>query len=259
MKLNTCKMNLTEAKINYLLSLADNALILGQRLGEWCGHGPVLEQDIAMTNISLDYLGRATLLFQYAAELKNDKSTEDSLAFLRDEWEYKNLLLVEQPNIDFAYTVVRQFFLEAFHFPYFTLLKSSTDQRLASIAEKTVKETAYHLKWSGEWMIRLGDGTDISHQKMQTAVNELWAYTGELFETTEYEQLMIAEKVAPELSEIRSVWNIKMDEVLKEACLQKPSASWMQTGGKHGRHSENLGFILADLQYMQRTYPGMEW
>ena len=252
-------MNVQESKIQYLLHLADNALILGQRLGEWCGHGPVLEQDMAMTNISLDYLGRARLLYQYVAELKNDQSTEDTLAFLRDEWEYKNVLLVEQPNIDFAYTVARQFFLDAFHYPYFTSLKFSTDKRLAEIAEKTVKETAYHLKWSGEWVIRLGDGTDISKQKMQTAINELWTYTGELFEATDYEQKMIAEKIAPELSAIQNAWTAKTDEVLSIAGLQKPIAGWMQSGGKLGKHSEHLGYILADLQYMQRAYPGMEW
>lgn len=252
-------MNVQEAKIYYLLHLADNALILGQRLGEWCGHGPVLEQDMAMTNISLDYLGRARLLFQYAAELKNENATEDTLAFLRDEWEYKNALLVEQPNIDFAYTVARQFFLDAFHYPYFLALKSSTDKRLAEIAEKTVKESAYHLKWSGEWVIRLGDGTDASKQKMQTAINELWTYTGELFDVTDYEQHMIATGIAPDISQIKSEWETKVDAVLNEAGLIKPGAMWMQTGGKNGRHSEHLGYILADIQYMQRAYPGMEW
>jgi ring-1,2-phenylacetyl-CoA epoxidase subunit PaaC len=153
-------MNPGKSKIDYVTHLADNALILGQRLGEWCGHGPVLEQDMAMTNIALDYLGRARLLYQYAAELSGEDATEDSLAFLRNEWEYKNVLLIEQENIDFAYTVCRQFLLEAFQFPYFTLLKKSSDRRLSEIAEKTVKETAYHLRWSSEWMIRLGDGPD---------------------------------------------------------------------------------------------------
>lgn len=252
-------MDLQEAKLNYLLHLADNAMILGQRLGEWCGHGPVLEQDMAMTNIALDYLGRARLLFQYAAELKGSGATEDSLAFLRSEWEYKNLLLVEQPNIDFAYTVARQFFLDAFHYPYFTSLKSCSDQRLAEIAEKTVKETAYHLKWSGEWVIRLGDGTEESHIKMQTAVNELWSYTGELFETSEYELLLVKDGIAPDLSAMKTAWIEKTDAVLQEAGLAKPNLNWMQSGGKTGRHSEQMGYILSDLQFMQRAYPGMSW
>ncbi len=252
-------MTETQAKIDYLLHLADNALILGQRLGELCGHGPVLEQDMAMSNIALDYLGRARLLYQYAAESKAGQNTEDSLAFLRDEWEYKNVLLVEQPNEDFAYTVTRQFFLDAFHFPYFSVLKASTDKRLSEIAEKTVKESAYHLRWSGEWMIRLGDGTDVSHEKIQTAVNELWTYTGELFEASSYENLMIQNGIAPELQEIKKIWDHKVEAVLKEAKLQMPESEWMQTGGKTGRHSEKLGYILTDLQYMQRSFPGMEW
>ncbi len=252
-------MNAQQVKINYILHLADNALILGQRLGEWCGHGPVLEQDMAMTNIALDYLGRARLLYQYAAELTGNKATEDSLAYLRNEWDYKNVLLVEQENTDFAYTVVRQFFLEAFQFPYFSLLINSRDKRLSEIAEKTYKETAYHLRWSSEWMIRLGDGTNVSHQKIQTAVDDLWTYTGELFEAASYEQQMRDEQIAPDLASVKNSWIEKTGKVLKEATLQIPNSGWSQTGGKTGRHSEKLGYILADLQYMQRAYPGMEW
>ncbi len=252
-------MDLQEAKLKYILHLADNALILGQRLGEWCGHGPVLEQDMAMTNISLDYLGRARLLFQYAAEIKGGNTTEDSLAFTRNEWEYENVLLVEQPNTDFAFTVARQFFLDAFQFPYFSLLRSGKDKRLADIAEKTVKETAYHLKWSGEWVIRLGDGTDISRQKMQKAIDELWTYTGELFEVADYERLMIDGQFAPDVAALKNDWETKVSEVLKVAGLEMPAPIWMQSGGKTGKHSEHLGYILADLQYMQRAYPGMEW
>ncbi|MBK9223172.1 MAG: phenylacetate-CoA oxygenase subunit PaaC [Saprospiraceae bacterium] len=248
-----------ETKIQYLLHLADNALILGQRLGEWCGHGPVLEQDIAMTNISLDYIGRARLLYQYAAELQGPDSTEDQLAFLRDEWDYKNCLLVEHPNVDFAYTVARQFFMDAFQFPYFMILCSSNDKRLSSIAEKTVKETAYHLKWSAEWMIRLGDGTEISNQKIQIAVNDLWSFTGELFESSPYEDQMIKEGIIPDISAIKDQWFSKIQEVFERAHIVKPSSEWMQTGGKSGQHTEQLGYILASLQYMQRAYPGLVW
>lgn len=248
-----------EPKVDYLLHLADNALILGQRLGEWCGHGPVLEQDMAMTNIALDYLGRARLLFQYAAELKQDQSTEDTLAFMRNEWDYKNVLLTEYPNVDFAFTVCRQFFLDAFQHPYFTALSSSKDSRIAEIAAKTVKETAYHLKWSGEWIIRLGDGTQESKQKIQNAIDELWSYTGELFMPSDYENKMIAENIAVDPVTLSGSWHSRIDAVLKEAGLIKPTAIWMQSGGKTGKHTEHLGYILAEMQYMQRAYPGMEW
>lgn len=248
-----------EHKINYILHLADNALILGQRLGEWCGHGPVLEQDLAMTNISLDYIGRARLLFQYAADLKKDGSTEDSLAFLRNEWEYRNVLLVEQNNGDFAHTILRQFFLEAFQFPYFQELKKSADQRLAEIAEKSIKETAYHLRWSSEWVIRLGDGTETSKEKINNAIESLWPFTGELFEESEYEQQMRTQHIAPDLTLIQNHWMDKIQSTFKEADLEVPGPCWFQTGGKTGVHSEAMGYLLTDLQYMQRAYPGMEW
>lgn len=249
----------SQHKIDYLLYLADTALILGQRLGEWCGHGPVLEQDIAMTNISLDYIGRSRLLYQYIATLSETETDEDRLAFLRDEREFKNVLLAEHPNVDFAYSVGRQFLLEAFHFPYYTALKNSADPQLAAIAEKTVKETAYHLKWSAEWVIRLGDGTSVSNQKMQTALDELWSYTGELFTPATYEQSMLEEQVAPDLSLIQNSWNQKVQQVLAEATLVQPQNQWMQSGGKTGIHTEAMGYILADMQYMQRSYPGLTW
>ncbi len=252
-------MNTSQAKIQYLLHLGDNALIMGQRLGEWCGHGPVLEQDMAMTNISLDYIGRARLLFQYVAELQQPTVTEDDVAFMRSEWEYRNLLLTEQDNGDFAHTVVRQFFLEAFQFPYFSALAKSSDARIAAIAEKTVKETAYHLKWSSEWLIRLGDGTEESHQRVQRAVDILGPYTGEMFAESSYEQAMVHEGVAPNLQMIRDSWQHKIQSVFEEATLPPLEVKWMQKGGKDGRHSEHLGYILADLQYMQRAYPGLEW
>lgn len=252
-------METMDQKINYLLHLADNALILGQRLGEWCGHGPVLEQDLAMTNISLDYIGRARLLYQYAAELKDGGSTEDTLAFLRNEWEYRNVLLVEQNNGDFAQTIVRQFFLEAFQFPYFRELKKSSDRRLAEIAEKSIKETAYHLRWSSEWVIRLGDGTETSREKIKAAVDSFWPFTGELFEESEYEMQMRSIDVAPELQLIQNYWMDKVQTIFKEAYLEIPATGWYQSGGKKGRHTEAMGFLLTDLQYMQRAYPGMEW
>lgn len=248
-----------EAKNLYLLHLADNAVILGQRLGEWCGHGPVLEQDMAMTNIALDYIGRARLLYQYAAELNGNAQTEDQIAFLRNEWEYRNLLLVEQANGNFAQTIARQFFLEAFHFPYFQALVNSTDATLAAIAEKTLKETSYHLKWSSEWVLRLGDGTEVSHHKMQDAVDELWSFTGEMFAESDYEKEMSRQGVSPDLNRIRELWMKKVLSILEQANLKVPQSSWMQSGGKQGNHSEHLGYILAEMQYMQRAYPNMEW
>ncbi len=252
-------MDLSQAKRNYVLHLGDNALIMGQRLGEWCGHGPVLEQDMAMTNIALDYIGRARLLFQYAAELQQPVSTEDQVAFMRNEWEYRNLLLIEQKNGDFAQTVVRQFFLEAFQYPYFTALMKSADSRIAAIAEKTVKETAYHLKWSSEWILRLGDGTTESHERIQRAIEVLTPYTGEMFEASSYEQLMAEQGVAPSLEGIKEAWENKVHHIFEEATLKPLDLKWMQKGGKEGYHSEHMGYILSDMQYMQRTYPGQEW
>jgi len=246
-------------KLQYLLQLADNALVIGQRLGEWCGHGPVLEQDLAMTNISLDYIGRARLLFQYAGELMDPPQDEDRVAFTRNEWEYRNTLLVEQPNGNFAQTIARQFYLEAFHFPYLLALCNSADDRLAAIAQKAIKETSYHLKWSSEWIIRLGDGTSESHEKMQQAIDALWEYTGELFTPSEAELEMLKQGMAPDLNEIEVKWMEKLQSVLREAKLDLPKSSRLQNGGKQGRHSEFMGYLLSDMQYMQRAYPGMEW
>ncbi|MCC6815260.1 MAG: phenylacetate-CoA oxygenase subunit PaaC [Saprospiraceae bacterium] len=244
---------------NYLLFLADSSLILGQRLGEWCGHGPVLEQDIAMTNIALDYIGRSRLLYQYVAELEGNQKTENDYAYLRSEREFKNLLLTEHPNIDFAYTVTRQFFLDSFFVPYFTDLSKSKNEKLAHIAAKSLKESQYHLRWSSEWIIRLGDGTEESHQRIQTAVDRLWEYTGELFVESEYESELFFQEIAPDLKAIKSAWNQSVQSILSEATLQRPKDHWFQSGGKNGIHTEYLGYILADLQYLQRAYPGLNW
>ncbi len=246
-------------KIKYVLHLADNALIIGQRLGEWCGHGPVLEQDMAMTNIALDNIGRARLFYQYAAELCGDSATEDSLALLRKEHEYLNSLIFERPIGNFADTVIRQFFADAFQYPYFQSLANSADARLAAIAEKAVKEIRYHLKWSSEWVIRLGDGTEISNQKMQKAVHDIWPCLGELFEPSDYEQDMIQQGIAPDNSAIYESWKQTVDRIFAEARLVPSDAPWLQRGGKNGYHTEHFGYLLAELQYMQRAYPGLEW
>jgi len=245
--------------LNYLLQLGDNALVLGQRLAEWCGHGPILEQDMAITNISLDLFGQTRNLFQYAAKVEGKGRTEDDIAFLRDAIHFKNVLLVELPNGDFGRTIVKQFLYDAFNFLNYTALLNSSDKQLAAIAEKSLKEVTYHLRFSSEWMIRLGDGTEESHQKMQTALNDLWMYTGELFEMTPTEKELLKTGVSVDLEKLKTDWTKKVQEICNEATLKIPEDTWMQKGGKTGVHTENLGFLLADMQYLQRAYPGQEW
>ena len=257
-------------------------MITGHRLSEWCGHGPILEQDIALTNTALDHLGRARSLYQYAADLFNQLPadaqqtcftsvalqgivssgvaiSEDNLAFLRDAWDFRNVLLAEQPNQDWAYTVLRSFFYDAFNVHYFTALAGSTDESLAAIAAKSLKEVTYHLRWSSEWVIRLGDGTDESNQRLQQALRDLWMFTGELFEPIPAETAMQEQGVAPDLKKIQPLWQEQVRSIFAEANLEVPAGTWMQSGGKEGRHSEHLGYILAEMQFMQRAYPGMEW
>jgi ring-1,2-phenylacetyl-CoA epoxidase subunit PaaC len=266
-----------EARLEYTLQLADDALIIGHRLSEWCGHGPILEQDIALTNTALDHLGRARSLYQYAAEQFNNLPAsakgnfftsialqqliaagnsigEDDLASLRDGWDYRNALLLEQPNIDWAYTVARSFFYDAFNFLYFKQLSNSTDATLAAIAAKSLKEVTYHLRWSKEWVIRLGDGTEESHSRMQTAINDLWMYTGELLSPNN-----TAQQTGVDSAALKQPWLDIINDVFKEADLKLPAGTWMQEGGRNGRHTEHLGYILAELQFMQRAYPGMQW
>lgn len=246
-------------RYTYILSLADNNLILGQRMGEWCGHGPVLEQDIAMTNIALDLIGQARMLFQYAVELKGDGETEDSLAFVRQPREYLNCQLVEQPNENFGHTIMRQFLFDAFNYYNYEALKESNDESLVAIATKALKEVSYHLRCSSEWVIRLGDGTEVSRNKMQTALEDLWMYTGELYTPTKLEKDLSEKGVAPEFSEIEKNWKKKVQDVLREATLSIPESNYMQSGGKEGVHTEHMGFIITELQYMQRTYPNLQW
>jgi len=240
--------------IDYTLHLADTTLILSQRNSEWCGHGPILEQDIAITNISLDLLGQSRNFYQYAATLIGEEATEDSLAYLRKEREFKNLLLVEQPNGDWAQTILRQYLYSQFQYLLFEQLQQSTDEQLAAIAAKSIKETAYHVRWSSEWVIRLGDGTEESHRRMRKAIEELWRYTGELFIPVAYEKEM-----GIDVSSLKNDWHEKVKIVFDEATLVIPENIFMQTGGKTGTHTEHLGFILTELQYLQRTYPEAEW
>lgn len=243
----------------YTIRLADDSLILGHRMSEWCGHGPILEEDIAMTNIALDLVGQATSFLKYAGEVEGKGRDQDTLAFLRYDREYKNALLVEQPNGDFGMTMMRQFLFDAFRKPLFERLQNSTDKQLAAIAEKSLKETKYHLKHSSEWVIRLGDGTEESHRRIQDSLDTLWRYSSELFYSDEVDVEMQKLGVAPNMSEVFDDWNTTTHAVLKEATLQIPTNNWKHEGGRKGLHSEHMGHILSELQYMQRAYPNMEW
>ncbi len=252
-------MTQAEAKLKYVLRLGDNVLILGQRLGEWCGHGPVLEQDIAMTNIALDLIGQARSYLQYAAQLENKRRSEDDLAFLRQAHEFYNLLLTEQPNENFANTITRQFLFDAFHYYLLEELINSSDEQLAAIAAKSLKEVTYHLRYSSEWVIRLGDGTAVSHQKMQAALDDLWMFSGEALVPDDVDRQMVAAGIGPDLQRLQPQVENHINDVLREATLTPPNNNWMQSGGKQGRHTEHLGYILADMQFLQRAYPGLEW
>ena len=246
--------------IQYILGIADNALILGQRLGELCGHGPILETDIAMTNIALDLLGQTRSYYQYAAQLSNDdKVTEDTIAFLRNEREYRNVLLVEQPNTDFAYSITRQFLFDVFHLLLLTELQNSKDETLQAIAKKSIKEVTYHVRFSSDWIIRLGDGNSESNDKMQNAINDLWTFTDELFHQTEADIEMVNQGVGIDVTKLKDIYYKKVSEILDEATLKTPESKYFQKGGKLGIHSEHMGYLLADMQYMQRSFPNMSW
>ena len=244
---------------DYVLQLADSSLILGHRLSEWCGHGPILEQDLAMANIALDLLGETRSLYQYAAELEGRGRTEDDLAYLRSATEYRNPLLVEQPNGDFADTVVRQFIFDNFHYHLLLQLLSGPDPKLANIAEKSAKEATYHLKWSSEWMIRLGDGTDESRRRVEKAIDNLWRFAGELTTPTALEKELQQAGLVPDYAPLAADMTAHTARVFGEAGLPVPADVYMLGGGKEGRHTEHLGYILTELQYMQRTYPGLTW
>ena len=247
------------ALFEYVLRMSDDSLILAQRLGEWCGHGPILEEDIALTNISLDLIGQAISLYDLAANLEGKGRNHDQLAYMRYELEYKNVLLVEQPNGDFAMTMLRQFFFDAFRLPLYEALMQSPVEQLAAIAAKSVKETRYHLKHSSEWVIRMGDGTDESHKRAQDAIDHLWRYTHELFYVYAIDHALLADGKIPNMETIQAKWMTTVTSILQEATLEIPKNNWKFEGGREGRHSEHMGYLLADLQYMQRAYPNMEW
>lgn len=258
--MSTATAQLTrEQHRDYLLRLGDTGLILGHRLSEWCGHGPILEEDIALSNIALDLIGQARLLYTHAGEIEGAGRDEDALAFTRDVLEWKNVLLAEQPNGDFAMTIARQFLIDCFHVELYTALSRSADEQLAAIAAKSLKEVTYHRRHSGEWVIRLGDGTDESHRRIQAAFDHLWIFVDELFETDALDDAAIASGIGVDLRRLRPAWDVMVDRVLAEATLTRPTADYPRSGGRTGEHSEYLGYILAELQFMQRAYPGMEW
>ncbi len=250
---------LRQQVLNYTLQLADTSFILGHRLSEWCGHGPILEQDLAMSNIALDLIGETRSLYQYAAELEGQGRTEDDLAYLRDAVEYKNPLLVEMPNGDFADTIMRQFIFDVYHYYFLQQLQHSPDARLAAIAAKSFKEVSYHIKWSSEWVIRLGDGTEESKRRIEKAVDALWMYSGELFIMSATEKSLFEQGFIPDYSIVKEQWEEYVAKIFAEATLTVPQGIFMQKGGKEGRHTEHLGYVLAELQYLQRTFPGLEW
>ena len=243
----------------YLLRLADNALVLGHRLTEWSSRAPTLEEDIALSNIALDLVGQARSLFGHAAAIGKDGRDEDQLAYLRDAHEFLNVQLVERPNGNFADTMARQLCYSAFAVPLWAQLTSSKDGELAGIAAKAEKECVYHLRHSSEWVIRLGDGTRESRERMQRAIDDIWMFTGEMFEVDESDRAMIEAGIAADASKLQLAWNDTVSDVLAEATIQRPADGWMISGGREGTHTEHLGHMLAQMQFLKRAYPGATW
>ena len=250
---------LSDQLFKYVLSMGDDALITAQRLSQWAYRAPLLEEDIALSNICLDKFGCANLLLEYAASLKGGDTTADDLAFKRNEREFTNYLICEQPNGNFADTIVRQFFLDAFNELFFGELTKSIDKELAAIAQKSIKETKYHFRHSSNWIIRLGDGTPESHAKVQSAINDLWIFTGELFEMNEIAEEMVKLKVGVDCTKLRSDWDKIINDIFSKATLSQPESGFMKTGGRQGIHTEYLGHLLSDMQYLQRAYPDAQW
>ncbi|MEZ5895442.1 MAG: 1,2-phenylacetyl-CoA epoxidase subunit PaaC [Parvularculaceae bacterium] len=243
----------------FALRMGDNVLILGQRVSAWCGHAPVLEEDIALANVALDLIGQASLWLGLAGEIEGAGRSADNLAYLRDEREFRNCLLVEQPNGDFGHTLMRQFLFDAWHFPMLKALSASSERRVAAIAEKSAKEAAYHLERSEDLVIRLGDGSEESHQRMQRALYELWPFAGELTATDDLDETLAARGIAPKLSDLKNLYNDYMDRILPEATLTANNDAPIRKGGKAGLHSEEMGRILPEMQFLQRAYPGAAW
>jgi len=255
--------NLDTSLFDYLLRLGDSPLILAQRLGAWVGKGPILEEDMALANVGLDLLGQARMWLSYAGEVESRFARkgrdEDQLAFLRDGGEFRNLLIAEQPNGNFADTIARQFLFDAWHELALDALGHSADTRIAGIAAKAAKEVAYHVERSGDWVIRLGDGTEESHAKMQAAIDNLWTYTGEMFVVDDGEAALIDVGIAADVRALATPWRQRVGAVMDEATIKVPASAHMQRGGKQGVHTEHLGYVLAEMQFLQRAYPGAQW
>jgi len=249
----------SQALFQYVLRLGDLSLVLGQRLGEWVGHSPALEEDLGLANIALDLIGQARLLLTYAGEVEGLGRDEDKLAYLREQGAYFNAVLAEQPNGDFGQTIVRQVLIDAFQLELYERMTASRDERLAAIAAKSVKEVRYHLRYSSGWLIRLGDGTEDSHARVQAALELLWPYTVELFAEDDLDRLMADSGIAPRLPEVRAAWIQRLEAILAEATLKRHADRPHAWHGKRGQHSEHLGYILAEMQYLQRTYPDARW
>lgn len=252
-------MDETTHDFTYLIRLGDTALIAGQRLGEWCGHGPILEEDIALTNTALDCIGQARLLLSEAANREGRGRTEDDLAFKRDVFEYTNLLITEQPNGDYAHTIAKHFLLSTYQFVLYRELLDSTDDFLKSFAEKSIKEVQYHVKHTRDWMLRLGDGTEESHRRMQTALDQMWVYTGEFFNDDSVDEAMHERGAAPLMRSLENEWLELVYQVIHAATLTVPEVARFQDGGRRGEHSEHLGFVLAEMQFLPRAYPDAKW
>ena len=248
-----------EALFRFCLQLGDSSLVLGHRLSEWCGHGPVLEEDIAMTNISLDLIGQSRFILAYAGETEAKGRTEDDLAFQRDAREYFNFLICEQQNGDFGFTMARQFLFSVYQFFIYSELMKSKNKSLAGLAEKSLKEVTYHVRHSEDWMLRLGDGTEESHKRVQSSADELWRFTGDLFEADELDSLLVKSGVAPDLQMIKPKWIEKVSDVFSKATLMIPNDIWMVKGSRKGIHTEHLGYLLAEMQFLPRAYPGAKW
>lgn len=260
MSTKTKTLTKQEAFFEYLVRLADDRLILGHRLSEWCGHGPILEEDIALANVALDNIGHAASLYEYAAEVEGEDRHRDDIVYFRNDPEYKNLKIVELPKGDFGFTIARQFLFSAFSFFLYQGLAKADDEQFSGMAEKHLKEIKYHLRHSREWVLRLGDGTDESHQRMQDVFNEIWTFTGELFYMDEVDELLIDEGLGIDTSVFREDWKNLVTDVLEEATVTVPDFDqYMAEGGRKGLHTEHLGHLLAEMQHLRRSYPDAEW
>ncbi len=250
---------LEQQQFEYLLRLGDSDLILGQRLAAWLGHAPVLEEEMATGNVALDLVGQARAWLGLAGELEGKGRDEDRLAYFRDAFDYRNVLLAERPNGDYAYTIMRQFLFDAYHYPLLQQLSTSADERMREIAAKSLKEVEYHLRRSSEWVIRMGDGTEESHRRIQDALDDLWMYTGEMLTPDEIDNALLEAGVGADLEPVAAFWHERVRMVTTEATLTIPDENWMQQGGKQGRHTEHLGYILAEMQHLPRSYPDARW